>query len=91
MAQNIRSRTKSFGLFYADMDKHVQSLRENKTSGEKVCEIEFTTNWYAKNVRQTTIDRGLVNVNKHFKEKKLLAVPFVKGNDFYLMKKENYD
>ena len=75
----------------ADVDKQVRSLRENGTSGEKLCEIDSTAKWYAKNMRETPIDRGLVNVNKYLKENKLLAVPFDKGNGFCVMKKESYD
>ena len=63
-------------------DKLVRSLRENGTSGEKLCEINSATKWYAQNVIETPIERGLVKVNKHIKENKLLAVPFDKGNGF---------
>ena len=74
--------------FLADVDKLVRSLRENGTSGEKLCEIESTAKWYAKNMRETPIDRGLINVNIYLK---FLAVPFDKGNGFCVMKKESYD
>ena len=45
--------------FLADVDNFVRELRENNTEGEKLCEIEASANWYAKNVRETPRDRGV--------------------------------
>ena len=43
--------------FLADVDKLVRELRENNTEGEKLCDIEASAKWYAKNVRETPSDR----------------------------------
>ena len=45
--------------FLADVDRLVWELRENNTDGEKLCEIESSAKWYAKNVRETPMDRGV--------------------------------
>ena len=45
--------------FLADEDKLVRELRENNTEDEKLCEIEASAKWYAKNVRETPMDRGV--------------------------------
>ena len=37
--------------YFAHVDKLVRELRENKTEGVKLYEIEESAKWYAKNVR----------------------------------------
>ena len=68
--------------FIADIDKLVNNLRQNGVNGEKLCEIEASAKWYAKNQRETPVDRGLSKVTKYLKEHDLLAVPFDNGNAF---------
>ena len=72
--------------FLADADRLVCELRENNTDGEKLCEIELSAKCYAKNVRETPMDRGVKNANDFLKDQKLLAVPFDKGCGFCVMK-----
>ena len=76
--------------FLADVDKLVRELRENNTEGEKLCEIEASAKWYAKNVRETPLDRGVKKVHDYLKANDLLAVPFDKGCGFCVMKKSTY-
>ena len=45
--------------FLADVDRLFRELRENNTDGEKLCEIESSAKWYAKNVRETPMDRAV--------------------------------
>ena len=66
----------------ADVDKLLRELRENKTEGEKLCEIESSAKWYAKNVRETPLHRGVKKVHDYLKANDLLAVPFDKGCGF---------
>ena len=47
--------------FLADAGRLVPELRENKAEGEKLCENEVSAKWYAKNKRETPMDRGLKN------------------------------
>ena len=76
--------------FLADVDKLVRELRENNTEGEKLCEIEASAKWYAKNVRETPLDRGVKKVHDYLKANDLLAVPFDKGCGFCVMKESTY-
>ena len=76
--------------FLADEDKLVIELCENNTEVEKLCEIEASAKWYAKNVRETPIDRGVKKVHDYLKAIDLLAVPFDKGCGFCVMKKSTY-
>ena len=76
--------------FRADVDKLVRELRENNTEGEKLCEIEASAKRYAKNVRETPLDRGVKKVHDYLKANDLLAVPFDKGCGFCVMKKSTY-
>ena len=78
--------------FLADVDKLVSELRENNTDGEKLCEIEASVKWYAKNVRETPMNRGVTkeSVLDYLKANDLLAVPFDKGCGFCVMKKSTY-
>ena len=46
--------------FLADVDRLVRELRENNTDSEKLCEIESSAKCYAKNVRETPMDRGRI-------------------------------
>ena len=65
--------------FLADLDRLVRELRKNNTDGEKLCEIELLAKCYAKNVRETPIDRGVKKGKDFLQDQKLLAVPFDKG------------
>ena len=76
--------------FLADVNKLVRELHENKTEGEKFCEIEVSAKWYAKNVRVTSTDKGVKNVHDYLKAKDVSAVPFDKGCSFCVMKKSAY-
>ena len=75
--------------FLADVDRLVRELTENNTDGEKLCEIESSAKWYAKNVRETPMDRGVKKAN-FLEDQKLLAVPFHKGCGFCVMKQTTY-
>ena len=70
--------------FLADVDRLVRELRENNADGEELCEIESSAKWYAKNVRETPMDRGAKKANDFLNDQKLLAVPFDKGCGFVL-------
>ena len=74
----------------ADVDKFVRELREKNTEGEKLCEIEESAKWYAENVRERPLDRGVKKVYDHLKANDLLAVRFDKGCGFCVMKKSTY-
>ena len=76
--------------FLADVDGLVRELRENNTDGEKLCEIESSAKWYANNVRETPMDRGVKKANDFLKDQKLPAVPFDKGCGFCVMKQTTY-
>ena len=76
--------------FLGDVDRLVRELRENNTDGEKLCEIELSAKWYAKNVRETRMDRGVKKANDFLKDQKLLAVPFDIGCGFGVMKQTTY-
>ena len=76
--------------FLADVDKLVRELRENNTEGEKLCEIEASAKWYAKNVPEIPLDRGVKKVHDYLEANDLLAVPFDKSCGFCVMKKSTY-
>ena len=76
--------------FLADVDRLVRELRENNTDGEELCEIEPSAKWYAKNVRETPMDRGVKKANDFLKDQKLIAVSFDKGCGFCVMKQTTY-
>ena len=61
---SVREKFKE-GHFLADLDRLVLELREINTDGEKLCEIESSANWYAKNLRETLMDRGIKQVKAH--------------------------
>ena len=62
------------------VDRLVCELSENNNDGEKLNEIELSAEWYAKNVRETSMDRAVEKVNDFLKGQELLAVPFGKGS-----------
>ena len=67
--------------FLADVDILVRELRENNTEGEKLCEIEASAKWYAKNVRETPLDRRVKKVHDYLKANDLLAVKLKQISD----------
>ena len=76
--------------FSADIDKLIKTLRENGTDGKKLYEIEASKKWYAKTVRETPSDRGVVERAKFLKDNDILAVPFDKCSGFCVMKRQSY-
>ena len=76
--------------FLADVNRLDRELRENITHGEKLCEIELSAKWYAKNVRETPMDRGVKKAKDFLKDQKLLAVPFDKDCSFCVLKQITY-
>ena len=76
--------------FFADIDKLANNLRQYEANDEKLCDIEASATWYAKNRRETPVDRGLSKVTEYFKELDLLEVPSDKGNMFCIMRKSTY-
>ena len=69
----------------------MSELKLNRLPGEKLCEIEAATKEYAKNGKQTPSEKGVEKARKYLKDICLLAVPFDKGVDFCVMKKETYE
>ena len=65
--------------FLADINISLSQLKNQKTSGETLCEIEATAKAYAKNVRQPPRDKAVEKTRKYLKDNGLLAVPFDKG------------
>ena len=55
--------------FLADVDKLLRELRENKTEDEKLCEIEASAIWHAKNVLETSTNRGVKTVQGNICQK----------------------
>ena len=53
----------------------VCELKQNITDDEKLCAIESSVKCFARNVRETLLDRGIREVNNFLKDQKLLAVP----------------
>ena len=45
--------------FPADINKLVSSMRENGVRSEELCEVDAFAKWYAKNLRETPVNRGL--------------------------------
>ena len=74
----------------ADVDRLIRELRENNTDGEKLCEIESSAKWYAKNLSETPMDRGVKKANKFLKDQKQIAVLFDKGCGSCVMKQTTY-
>ena len=77
--------------FLADIDIFLSQLKNQKTSGETLCEIEAAAKAYAKNVRQTPRDKAVEKTRKYLKDNGLLAVPFDKGVGFCIMRKQRYE
>ena len=77
--------------FLADIDIFLSQLKNQKTSGETLCEIEAAAKAYAKNVRQTPRDKAVEKTRKYLKDNGLLAVPFDKGVGFCIMRKQTYE
>ena len=76
--------------FLEEIYKSEKNLRQNGASHEKLCEIEASAKWHAKNLRETPVDRGPSKVTNYFKEHDLLLVPFDKRNGFCVMGKSRY-
>ena len=68
----------------------MNNLRQRAVNGEKLCEIEASAKWYAKNQRETLVDRGLSKSAKYLTEQDLIAVPFDQDNGFRVMRKSTY-
>ena len=66
-------------LFLADINIFLSQLRNQKTSGETLCEIEAAAKAYAKHLRQTPRDKAVEKTRKYLKDNGLLAAPFDKG------------
>ena len=76
--------------FSADINIFLSQLKNQKTSGESLCETEAATKAYAKNVRQTSRDKPVEKTRKYLKDNEFLAVPFDKGVGFCIMRKQTY-
>ena len=81
----IRDKFKELD-FLADIDNLIRNLRESNVPVEKLFENEAATKCYSKNIRETSLDRALVKVQKYLRENSLLAVPFGKGVGFCVKK-----
>ena len=57
---------------------------------EKLCDIEASAKWYAKNVRETPIDIGANKVHDYLKVNNLLKVPSDKSCGFCVIVKSTY-
>ena len=77
--------------FLADIDVFLSQLKNQKTSGETLCEIEAAAKAYAKNVRQTPGDKAVEKTRKYLKDKGVMAVPFDKKVGFCIMRKQTYE
>ena len=77
--------------FLADIGIFLSQLKNQKTSGETICEIEAAAKAYAKNVRQTPRDKAVEKTRKYPKDNGFLAVPFDKGVGFCIMRKQTYE
>ena len=62
--------------FLEDIEIFLSRLKNQKTSGETLCEIESAAKAYAKNVRQTLRDKAFQKTRKSPKDNGLLTVPF---------------
>ena len=75
--------------FLADIYKMVRTLQKSGTDVGKLCEIDVSAKWYAKNVRETPANRGIVKVAKLLKDNEIVTVPFDKGTGFCVMKRQS--
>ena len=65
-------------------------MRQYEVNDDKLCDIEASAKWYAKNRRETPVERGLSKVTNYFKKLDLLEVPSDKGNMFCIIRKSTY-
>ena len=65
--------------FLADIDVFLSQLKNQKTSGETLCEIEAAAKTYARKVGQTSIEQAVEKTKKYLKDNGLLAVPLIRG------------
>ena len=70
----------------ADIDIFLSQLKNQKTSGETLYEIEAAVKAYAKNVCKPQEAKR----RKYLKDNELLAVPFDKGVGYCKMRKQTY-
>ena len=85
----IRDKFKEL-YFLADIESLIKILGENKVPVDKLFEIEAAAKWFSKNIRETTLDRALAEVQKYLRNNALIAAPFDKGVKFCVMKKNTY-
>ena len=76
--------------FLADINIFLSQLKNQKTAGETLCEIEAAAKAYAKNVRRTPRDKAVEKTKKYLKDNGILDVPFDKGDGFCIMRKQTY-
>ena len=77
--------------FLPDIDIFLSDLNNRKVPGEALCEIKAVAKTYAKRVKQTPSDKGVERARKYLKSNGLVAVPYDKGVDFCVMRKETYE
>ena len=77
--------------FSADIDIFLSQLKNQKTSGETLCQIQAAAKAYAKNVKQTPRDKAVEKTRKYLKDNGLLTVPFDKGLGFCIIRKQTYE
>ena len=65
--------------FLADIDIFLSQLKNQKTSGKTLYEIEPAAKASAKNIGQTPRDKAVEKTRKYLKDIGLLAVPFIRG------------
>ena len=70
--------------FLANVDKLVRNLRANELEGEKLCEKEVSAKWYARNIRETPVDRALHEWWNIWKKMLFLLNLMMKAMDFVL-------
>ena len=68
----------------------MSKMRQIRVNSEKLCEIEASAKWYAKNQRETPVYRILSKVTKYLKKFDLIAVLFDKCNGLWVMRKSTY-
>ena len=77
--------------FLADIDIFLSQLKNQKTSGETLCEVQAAAKAYAKNLKQIPRDKAVEKTRKYLKDNELLAVTFDKGVGFCIMRKQTYE
>ena len=73
----------------ADIHKMVRTLLKSGTDVGKICQIDVSAKWYAKNVRETPANRGIVKVAKLLQDNEIVTVLFDKGTGFCVMKSQS--